>query len=254
MARRPFAWTLGALHGRGHAGYLVEGSGELRPGLLLRAQLLDDPLQRTEFGGAGPVATISLVADFAVTASGLARGGYRAGRSDEGSISGRIESGAAELDLRRLAGVGVMLDGRWRGEVDGSGRFAIGQLADGVYELSLDSEKLPMEYRPADRARRVEVRSGAATRIDFGLELRLGFAGRALHADGTPAPALAIGVLDPAGNGVANTLTDAWGYYRIDGLPPGRYRVQGAAAVAPRDVLLEGKFVFGVDLDARNPQ
>lgn len=253
MVRRPFAWTLGALHGRGHAGYLVEGSGELRPGLLLRAQLLDDPLQRTEFGGAGPVATISLVADFAVTASGLARGGYRAGRSDEGSISGRIDAGAAELDLGRLAGVGVMLDGRWRGEVDGSGRFAIGQLADGVYELSLDSEKLPLEYQPADRVRRVEVRSGAATRIDFGLQLRLGFAGRAQHADGTPAPGLALEVLDPSGQPVASAPTDAWGYYRVDGLPAGRYRVQ-SAAVEPREVLLEREFVFGVDLDVRNPQ
>lgn len=253
-ARFPFAWTLGALHGRGHAGFLVEGSGELRPGLLLRAQVLDDPLQRVEFGGGGRVATLSLVADFAVTSSGLARGGYRAGRSDQGSISGRIDAGDADLDMRRLAGVGVMLDGRWHGEVDGSGRFAIEQLADGVYELSLDSGKLPLEYQPADRARRVEVRSGAATRIDFGLELRLGFAGRAMRADGTPATDLALDVLDPSGKSVASARTDAWGYYRVDGLPAGRYRVQGAAAFAPRDVLLEREFVFGVDLDMRNPQ
>lgn len=254
VARWPFGWTLGALHGRGHAGYLIEGSGELRPGLLLRAQVLDDPLQRTEFGGSGRVATISLVADFAVTGAGLARGGYRGGRSDEGSISGRIDAGDAGLDPRRLAGVGVMLDGRWRGEVDGSGRFAIGQLADGIYELTLDSEKLPLEYQPADRVRRVEVRSGAATRIDFGLQLRLGFAGRAMRADGTPVPGLALEVHDPAGRQVATAITDAWGYYRVDGLPAGRYRVQGAAALVPRDVLLERSFVFGVDLDARNPQ
>ena len=251
-ARWPFAWTVGALRGRGHSGYLFEGSGELRPGLLLRAQVLDDPLQREPFGGSGRIAMLSLVADFAVTPSGLARGSYRERRGEEGGISGRVVAGDG-LDARRLAGVGVMLDGRWRGELDASGRFAIGQLPDGVYALSLDSGELPLEYQPADPVRRVEVRSGAATRVDFGLELRLGFAGRVLGADGAPLATRALEVFDPSGARVAGARSDAWGYYRIDGLPAGRYRVRADGGAA-RDVRLEREFVFGVDLDMRNPQ
>ena len=188
------------------------------------------------------------VADFAVTPSGLARGGYRERRGEEGGISGRVVA-ADGLDAARLAGVGVMLDGRWRGELDASGRFAIGQLADGVYALSLDSGKLPLEYQPADPVRRVEVRAGAATRVDFGLDLRLGFAGRVLGADGAPLAQHALEVFDPTGARVAGARTDAWGYYRVDGLPAGRYRVQAAGGAA-RDVRLGREFAFGIDLDA----
>ncbi|RYD16146.1 MAG: carboxypeptidase regulatory-like domain-containing protein [Lysobacteraceae bacterium] len=251
-ARWPFSWTLGALHGRGRAGYLLEGSGELRPGLLLRAQVLDDPLQRERFGGTGRIAMLSMVADFAVTPSGLARGGYRERRGDDGGISGRIVAGDG-FDARRLAGVGVLLDGRWRGEVDGSGRFAIGQLPDGIYSLSLDSGELPLEYQPADPVRRVEVRAGAATRVDFGLALRLGFAGRVLDAAGEPLADRALEVFDAEGRRVATARSDAWGYYRIDGLAAGPYRVRAEGGLA-RDLRLEREFAFGIDLDARTPR
>ena len=48
---------------------------------------------------------------------------------------------------------------------------------------------------------------------------------------------------------VAGARTDAWGYYRVDGLPAGRYRVQAAGGAA-RDVRLGREFAFGIDLDA----
>ena len=55
----------------------VEASGELRPGLTLRAQMLSDPRCAASPPIRGGSSLLAVVADFAVTLSGLARGGFR---------------------------------------------------------------------------------------------------------------------------------------------------------------------------------
>lgn len=251
LGRLPVGWTVGALRSGSHSGYLVEASGELRPGLTLRAQMLSDPLLRGQPADPGRQFLLAVVADFAVTPSGLARGGFRSDRQDRGGISGRIVVGEG-LDAARLAGAGVLLDGQLRGSVDARGRFLLDDVPSGVYALALDSEKLPLEYQPSDPVRRVQVRAGAVTRLDFAIALRLGFAGRVSGPDGAGRAELALEVHDAEGKRVAQGRSDAWGYYRFDGLPPGRYRVQSADGAVQREVVLERSFVFDVNLSVRS--
>src|SRR5690606_32314934 len=67
---------------------------------------------------------------------------------------------------------------------------------------------------------------GAVTAVDFDMDLQLGFAGRIIRPDGEPAERTPLQVVDEQGVAVASVLTDDWGYYRVDGMPPGRYRLQ----------------------------
>jgi hypothetical protein len=262
MGALPIVWTAGLLRGEHHTGYLLDGGMEVYPGVSVHAQAVDDPLLDSDslmLGNAQPGSAVSsrlielsVVVDFAVTPSGLARGGYRMGLNNSGGISGAIRAADGPIDMARLRGVGVILDGLLRGEVDANGRFLISDLTSGVYALELDSEKLPLEYQPIDRVRRVQVKSGAVTQLDFAIALRLGFAGR-ITLDGNPAKTpVDVLVRDETGNNVAKTKADAWGYYRVDGITPGRYTVSARAESEHRGaeihIELKDRFLFGQNL------
>jgi len=262
MGALPIVWTAGLLRGEHHTGYLLDGGMEVYPGVSVHAQAVDDPLLGSDSLGFGngppnsPASTrlieLSVVVDFAVTPSGLARGGYRMGLNNSGGISGAIRAADGPIALTRLRGVGVILDGLLRGEVDANGRFLISDLTPGVYALELDSEKLPLEYQPIDRVRRVQVKSGAVTQLDFAIALRLGFAGR-ITLDGNPAKTpVEVSVSNETGTVVATSKADAWGYYRVDGIAPGRYSVAARTEAEHRGaeihIELKDRFLFGQNL------
>lgn len=253
---RRIGWSAGLLAGEGRVGYLLDAAGEIYPGLSLHAQYLDDPLMHNAQPDPGAVLTLALVADFAITPSGLARGSFRPELLNVGGISGRIAIPGGAFDAERVVGTGILVDGRIRGEVDANGRFYLADLAPGVYTLELDTEKLPLEYQPSNRARRVEVKAGAVTRIDFPVTLSLGIAGRVSDGAGHGYANAPVSVVDEAGRTVAETHSDAWGYYRVDGLPPASYRVSSTVAATPvtRTFTLRDRFLFGQDLIAANQE
>ncbi len=250
VGRLPVSWTAGLLAGQGRTGFLLDAAGELYPGLSLHAQYLDDPLLRNANPDPGPVLSLALVADFAVTPSGLARGSFRPELLNAGGISGSLSAGDSAFNASRARGTGILVDGRTRGEVDANGRFYIADLTPGVYTLELDSEKLPLEYQPTNRSRRVEVKAGAVTRLDFPVVLRLGIAGRVTDKAGHPSVGVAVTVVDGSGKILAAATTDTWGYYRVDGLAPAPYRVSATSAGVhtERTFTLRDRFLFGQDL------
>jgi len=249
---RRIGWSAGVLAGEGRVGFLLDAAGEIYPGLSLHAQYLDDPLMRNTQPDPGAVLTVALVADFAITPSGIARGSFRPELLNVGGISGHIDVPDTAFEASRVRGTGILVDGRIRGEVDSNGRFYLSDLAPGIYTLELDTEKLPLEYQPSNRARRVEVKAGAVTRIDFPVSLSLGIAGRVTDAAGRPSANAPIAVTDATGKVLAETHTDGWGYYRVDGLPPASYRVSSTVAASPvtRTFTLRDRFLFGQDLIA----
>lgn len=253
LRRQPYgprraSWTLGALAGEGSTGYFAEGALELRPGLNARVDVLKDPLVG---GTSSPTVTLNLVADFAVTGSGLARGGYNVALQQIGGISGALVGTLpAGVDRQTLAHVAVSLNGQIRAETDAGGRFYIADLKPGVYRVALEPDNLPIELSTSGAARNVEVRSGATTRADFRLELRLGCAGRVEgHAD---PQTLAIAIIDADGQVVTRPSISPSGFYRADGLEPGSYRIElrrgeAGSAVASLVLTLTDRFVFGMD-------
>lgn len=247
------SWTIGALTGEGTVGYFIEGGLEIRPGLSARLDVLKDPLLHNG-AAAGPTVILDVVADFAVTGSGLARGGYDVSLRQIGGISGAL-LGDLPRTLARgsLAHVGVSVNGQVRTETDEAGHFYLDGLKPGVYRVSLDPENLPIELSGAEHARNVQVRSGATTRADFHLELSLGCAGRvAGYGD---SQALEVDVLDSGNHVAARVAVSHFGFFRADNLKPGSYRIElrnaaTGAAIAALPLSITDHFVFGRDFRA----
>ncbi|MGA0588373.1 carboxypeptidase regulatory-like domain-containing protein [Dyella sp. KRB-257] len=241
----PVSWSVGLLEGSGRIGYLLDGAMETIPGLSVHAQLYNDPVFRS-FGG-GPTFQLSIVADFAVTPSGLARGSYSPLYMRQGAVSGRLD-GELPANVHRsdLAGVTVLVDGAPHGTVDSGGRYLVSGLAPGVYQLKLDSEFLPIDLQPPEHQPWVEVRAGATTRADFVLQLRLGFAGRITRHDGRPAAGVEVLVMNAKGEIAGRAVTNPRGYYRIDELPPDEYTVRTGSVI--HSVTLKRSFMYGQDL------
>ncbi|MBL8301054.1 MAG: hypothetical protein JNN30_22150 [Rhodanobacteraceae bacterium] len=241
-------WGVGALHARGRFGGLVDAGLELRPGLTARLQMQDDPLYGRSSKDSR-VISLSLTADFAVTPSGLTRGAFTAEQRRAGGITAHVDRNKLPpgIELASLRGVGVLVNGQVRGELDAEGRALLYRLTPGVHRVELDAENLPIELNPADTARNVEVRAGSSTPLEFTLHVQLGCAGFA----GIDAAGLSVRVLDGERT-AATTRVSSIGYYRIDGLAPGRYRLQlvdgsGNTAVE-RELILDNRFLFQQDL------
>ncbi|MEZ5520803.1 MAG: hypothetical protein R3F08_04935 [Dokdonella sp.] len=256
LGPRRTQWTIGALAGEGSSGYFFEGAMELRPGLNARLDVLKDPLIGTS-GDTSPTITLNLVADFAVTSSGLARGGYNVALQQVGGISGALSGTLPSgIGRDRLAHVGVSLNGQIRAETDQAGRFYIGDLKPGVYRVGLEPDNLPIEVSASGSTRNVEVRSGATTRADFPLELVLGCAGRI--EDYAEVQTLGIVILDASGQVVTRASISPSGFYRADGLKPGQYRIElrrseTGSTIATLALTLTDRFVFGMDFRGEGP-
>jgi hypothetical protein len=241
------AWSAGLLHGEGRSGFIADASMELRPGLSARLQAVRDPLAPAN----GTVVGLSVIADFAVTGAGLARGGANLGQVRDGGVSGVIGSGrsAGGVDL---SDVPILVDGHVRARSDADGRFHVPNLAPGVHRVELDSEGLPIEFSVHEAPRRVEVRAGSLTRVDFTLDLRLGLAGQLRGPDGKALGEVDIHIVDAEQSIQGRARSNAYGYYRIDGIAPGRYELRAMAAdgrvLARKDVLLDDRFLFGQEL------
>jgi hypothetical protein len=242
------AWSAGLLHGQGRSGFLADASLELRPGLSARLQAVRDPLAPSN----GTVVGISLIADFAVTGAGLARGGANLGQVRDGGISGAIGQGRRS-DGIDLADVPVLVDGHVRARTDEDGHYHVPNLSPGVHRVELDSEGLPIEFSVHEAPRRVEVRAGSLTRVDFSLDLRLGLAGQLTGAGGMTLADLDIQLVDTEQTIQGRTRSNGYGYYRIDGVAPGRYQLRAVSAdgrvVARKDIVLEDRFLFGQELN-----
>ena len=243
---RPVLWTAGMLQGRGHFGYLLDAAVEAIPGLSAHLQVQNDPLIAAQPGQNGLLVQFMLVADFAVTPSGLVRGGMDSYAARQGSIAGRVSGKLpANVHWSDLAGVPLLVDGRPHGRLDADGHYLIADLPPGVYRVQLDAEHLPIDLVPDRKAPWVQVRAGVTTTANFHISLQLGFAGRITRGT-TPLANAPIEILDARGNIVQRTDSDAWGYYRIDGLMPGTYRVRVAGST--RVVTLTRSFLFQQNL------
>ena len=243
---RPILWTAGLLQGRGRFGYLLDAAVEAIPGLSAHLQVQNDPLNAAIPGVGGLLVQFVLVADFAVTPSGLTRGSMGSYAARVGVIAGRVSGELpANVHWSDLAGVPLLVDGRPRGKLDRDGHYLIPNLAPGVYRVQLDAEHMPIDLVPDTAAPWVQVRAGVTTTADFHVSLRLGFAGRVTR-DGQPLANVAIEILDAQGKVVKTLSSDQWGYYRVDDLPSGTYTVR--ADGASRSVTLQRAFLYQQDL------
>lgn len=245
---RHLGWALGVLAGEGQAGYLAQADYEFIPGLRARGEVFRDPYSGVN-GRADTVASLSVVANFSLAGGRLTRGHFRRQLLDSGSLNGAIavpESFGGRFDL---SGVAIMVNGQERARSEDGGRFSIPYLAPGIYRIRMDLDGLPLELQPIQSTFWVEVAAGAASFVSFETEVLLGFAGQVTTEAGCPVGRAALVVRSDQGEVVRQLKTSDFGFYRVDGLHPGRYRLSLASDPEQAiDVLIDQDFLFKQDL------
>lgn len=244
-ADNAYGWygDFGLLAGSGSKGYLLRVGRELWPGLRFRAEAMKDPLW---YGVAGEVPErfgLGLSWDFGLSGGRLTRAGYSAS-GGRGTLAVAIE---APQGAPSLAGVAVRIDGQVRGRADAAGRLHLADLAPGVYRVELDEEGLPLELSPVERGLYAEIAPGRLTALRFRVAYRLGIVGR---LGGKPEGRVLV--RDREGLVRAEAALGADGVFRVEGLPPGRYRIEWVGAEggmrAVREVELSQRYLSGLEL------
>lgn len=241
--------SVGVVGGSERTGYLAELSHELLPGLDARVRV-----ERDGLFGASPdlLMQFFVVGDFAVSGTRLLPNyGASSILGSEGSIAGALSVDSAnivdDLDLGQLP---ILIDGQIRGYTMPGGKFSMDDLAPGVYRVEMDGEGLPIEVAVTNPARNVQVRRGGVTDLTFDLEILLGFAGKAVLPGVSDLASLRVEVIDASGALVNTTTLNRFGYYRVENLKPGRYRLRlldktGAVLAMRSTVNLVDTFLFG---------
>ena len=229
---------------------------ELRPGLNARLDVLKDPLVQAS-GNSSPTLTLNVVADFAVTGSGLARGGFSSALQQVGGISGAL--------VGDLAGrCRPQHTGRGRSQPERTGacrdRCRPGASSSAISsQACIGSASNPTTCRSnSPRAGLRETSKCARAPLpawtsgsNCDLAARV-----ALKATATSWE-LKVAIVDTDGQLVTEVGPSASGFYRADNLKPGTYRIElrqaaTGAPVAARSLTLTNRFIFAQDF-RRNP-
>lgn len=241
-----YGWTAeaGVLHSEGDFGMLARAGRELLPGVQFRAEVRRDPLYRGRNDGGETIASLGVLFD-------LGRAGRRftransAARNTDGAIAGSVMIRGATLPAPE--GVVVRINGQPRTRTDQAGRFHVSGLQPGVYRVEIDEEGLPIELSLSGSGHWAQVAAGASTSVDFRAELVLGVAGRITLDDAVSSERVRVIVLNDTGPVQNPTRPNDFGYYRIDGLPPGEYRLRlllDDVEIATLPVTLTSQFLF----------
>jgi hypothetical protein len=253
-------WSAGVVVNDGREGVILAADVPVSGGLLARFEAQTVPTSSRAGDSLEPRLLFSLTADLGFV-------GRRPVSADTFGVTGRRGAIAGRLRLHdggRLgagaAGLPVLVDGRARGTTEGDGTFFVGGLEEGVYRLEIDSENLPIDLNLEERARLVEVASGAVSRVEITARREYGIAGRLVDGSARDVADVRIELLDRDGRTVDATQSDRFGLYRFDAVPAGRFRVRAVAgdASAPtvlgeRSVVVRDDFLFGQDLHLPSP-
>jgi hypothetical protein len=253
--RRPSVRAALLYGDQGGIGFAAGASLEVIPGVFASIEASSEPLD-VWLGQDTDMRLRALVSiDF-----GLARGRLVPTRSlafshSTGAIGGRIRvenpPPGAEYDL---SDIGVSVQGGPSGRTTSGGELFIGGVAPGIRTLTLDPEKLPIELVPERLSVVAEVAAGAITRVDFTVRPEYGLAGRVRDASGNALPDRSMELYDAQGQRRGQAVTDRFGLYRMDGVPPGRYELRlvaqpGETEPMPRrGVVIARDFIFDQDL------
>lgn len=248
--RNPFGWSLNlnVLHGENKAGFLVQAGRELIPGLRFLAEAARTPIHNPQsLPPQETTASLVIAWDVGLTGGGLTR--FGSSRPGRGSLGGQLHAPSKHFDLSDVA---VRVNGQVRARTDANGRFNVTNLEPGVYQVDVDQEGLPLVLSAQHQVINAEVAAGAITSVAFDSELLLGAAGQVTDITNKEGIAgVNIRITDANEQLIADVKTNAFGYWRADGLPPGVYQIEvydGDKLTSGRPLQLVDEFVFQQDL------
>jgi len=241
----------GPLYSDGALGYEIKTSVAVAPGILLRVEYGDDPLRvPVERRGRRFLVALNTALTWAHGKVMSAR--TRGVREDRGGIAGVVRVEPETTGPRHtLEGLAILVAGRPVARTSHGGRFYAANLREGVYEVELDTENLPIELQPARSSVVVQIAGGAITRVEFTVRPEFGIAGRLTDLSGRHLPGIRLLVENASGETVARATTDRFGLY---GRPPATYTLRLDPVAMPgldlptRKFVITDDFLFGQDL------
>jgi len=169
-----------------------------------------------------------------------------------GALKIMTDSGIEQSSINDVA---ILINGRKLGQQQKNGSFFIGNLRPGIYSVSVDTEKLPVELVVEQQKQRVEVRSGALTEVIIPVFAEYGAVGKVSSVSGSALADRTVGITGPEETIVKTTLTDQFGYYRVDGLRKGSYTATLLKTgtnipdqTSETSFTITNKFLFDIDL------
>ena len=143
-----------------------------------------------------------------------------------GAIAGSLEiANDTKLSTTDINNISILLNGRNMQQRQMDGSFFIGSLQPGVYNVTVDPEKLPIELVIDQKERKVEVKNGAVTGVNIPVYAEFGIAGLVTDAAGTGIANVMMIITGQDRKPVSQTFTNEFGYYRADALRNGSYHI-----------------------------
>ncbi len=248
-------WGAGVVGGGGKVGLLASLNWKIYPGVLARVEYEGVTLSALSNESNGYRLLVGITTDFTVTPRGFLPTNSYDIRQNLGGIAGvvRVVGGRQRYTLDGLT---VDVDGRPAARTEPGGVFFVGRLSEGLHQIELDTEGLPIELSPVKTVVIAEVAAGAVTSVSFTVRPEYGIAGRVTDAAGRIVEGASLVLLAADGTIAGRAVTDRFGLYRMDGIAPGTYTLKltalagGAAAARPptRTVEVIDDYLFGQDL------
>ena len=235
----------------GDLGFPSLGREAWRQGFSPSAEIENLPPQDNADLGNETRYNLQLVVDYAYTGNQFVPGDSVESRLDSGSLSGEIITDGIPIEnFGDLDIISVQIDGVRR-EVPLRGRsFFIDLVDTGIRRVRLDEKLLPIELRPdASKTYWVKISPGSVSHVKFAFNISLGFAGEIKTPTDQPLNLAEVLLYDSDGKQVASTNTDQFGLYRLDGIPPGEYKLVALHVDYPdikaeRTVTLIDSYIF----------
>lgn len=226
-------------------GVFTEYRTQLMPGVYFDLRLRDADPQFD--GGLSAFARISM--DFAVAKGSLVPSNNRLAYNTAGTIAGTLKT---DGDCSKLEHVSVLLNGvAYKAPVKACS-FYLDYVTPGLYKIMLDGEFMPIDMVPETKSHVIKVAPSSVTHVEFNVMSEYSAMGQLTSANGQALSNVRLTLFNSEGEMMTETLTDQFGYYRVDGLTNGNYSVSivgvGGQKLAERAFVIDGDFLFGLDI------
>ncbi|HEY9032194.1 MAG TPA: carboxypeptidase regulatory-like domain-containing protein [Kangiella sp.] len=226
-------------------GVFTEYRTQLMPGVYFDLRLRDADPQFD--GGLSAFARISM--DFTVAKGSFVPSNNRLAYNTAGTIAGTLTT---DGDCSQLEHVSVLLNGAAYKVPVKACTFYLDYVTPGLYKVMLDGEFMPIDMVPDSTSHVIKVAPSAVTHVEFNVKSEYSAMGQLKSANGLALSNVRLTLFNEKDEVMTETLTDQFGYYRIDGLTNGNYRVSvvgiGGQTLAERTFTIDGDFLFGLDI------
>lgn len=192
----------------------------------------------------------NLIVDFAHVGKRFIPADNRYVNSTRGGIVGAIKQPNGQSIP--VDDITFKINGRQLNQQQAGGYFHINQLKSGTYQVSIDESNLPIEYSAKHHHYNVEVASSAFTEVNFEVIAEYGIAGKVTSDDDQAIVSAKVILTSEDGLSSYESTTNAFGFYRIDQIPPGNYILiasQNSGKTTPtRQIKITNDYLFGQDL------